>query len=74
MAVMVASSRNIFYFCNVKSSERYESAARKQRFLYPSISVNSKRKEWGNGNVPEVSAQMNLTAPTALSLFNVKFI
>ena len=69
---MVASSKKIFYFCNVKSYERYEAAARKQRFLYPSISVNSKRKEWGNSNVPEVSARMNLTAPTALSLFNVK--
>lgn len=73
MAVMVASSKKIFYFCNVKSVERYEAAANKQRFLYPSISVNSKRKEWGNGNVPEVSAQLNLTAPTALSLFNVKY-
>lgn len=61
-----------FYFCNVKSTERYEAAAIKQRFLYPSIYVNSKRKEWANSNVPEVSAQLNLTAPTALSLFNVK--
>lgn len=64
---MVAAFRKIFYICNVKSYERYEAAASKQRFLYPSISVNSKRKEWVNGNVPKVSARMNLTAPTALS-------
>ena len=61
------------YFCGVKSVERYEAAAQKQRFLCPLLSIKNKRKEWGNGNVPEVSAQLNLTAPTALSLFNVKY-
>ena len=64
---MVVGFKKIFYFCNVKSYERYEAAANKQRFLYPFIIVNSKRKEWVNGNVPKVSARMNLTAPTALS-------
>jgi hypothetical protein len=68
---MVARFRNIFYFCNVKSFGRYEAAAKKQRFLYPYISVNNKRKEWGKSNRPEVSARMNLTAPTALSFINV---
>jgi len=63
---------NNLYFCGVKSYERYEAAAQKQRFLCPYIIVNSKRKEWVNGNVPKVSARVNLTAPTALSLFNVK--
>lgn len=68
---MVASSKYIFYFCNVKTYKRYEAAAIKQRFLYPDILVKSKRKEWGKSNRPEVSACMCLTAPTALSLFNV---
>lgn len=67
MTAMVVGFKKIFYFCNVKSVERYEAAANKQRFLCPYIIVNSKRKEWVNGNVPKVSAQLNLTAPTALS-------
>jgi hypothetical protein len=62
--------RKIFYFCNVKSNERYIAAASKQRFLCPNILVNSKRKEWANGNVPKVSARLNLTVPTALSLLS----
>ena len=70
---MVAAIRNIFYLCTVKLHERHEVAASKQRFLCPILLVNSKRKEWANSNVPEVSARVNLTAPTALSLFNVKF-
>jgi len=67
----MATIKYIFYFCGVKSFGRYESAAKKQRFLYPYISVNNKRKEWGKSNRPEVSARMNLTAPTALSFINV---
>ena len=67
----MASFKYIFYFCNVKLTVRYEAAAKKQRFLCPYISRNSKRKEWGNRNVPKVLAQLSLTAPTALSLFNV---
>ena len=70
---MLARYKYIFYFCNVKSSVRYEAAAIKQRFLCPSILVNSKRKEWGSSNVPKVSALLYLTAPIALSLFNVKY-
>ena len=70
---MVATIRNIFYICTVKIHERHEVAANKQRFLCPILLVNNKRKEWVNGNVPKVSARVNLTAPTALSLFNVKF-
>jgi hypothetical protein len=73
MVQMAASSKINFYFCNVKSNKRHEVAAKKQRFLCLYIIVNSKRKEWVNGNVPEVSACLNLTAPTALSLFNVKY-
>jgi len=71
MVQMAASSKINFYFCNVKTYKRYESAAQMQRFLCPNFIVNSKRKEWVNGNVPEVSACMCLTAPTALSLYNV---
>lgn len=74
MSAMAVSSKNSFYFCGVKSIGRYEAAAKKQRFLCPNILVNSKRKEWVNGNVPKVSARLNLTAPTALSLFYVKLI
>lgn len=58
----------ILYFCGVKTQLRYIAAASKQRFLCPNILVNSKRKEWANGNVPKVSAVEYLTAPTALSL------
>lgn len=68
---MVASSKYIFYFCNVKSEVRYEAAAIKQRFLYPIFIVNSNRKECGSSNAHKVSALLNLTAPTAVSLFNV---
>lgn len=67
MTAMVVGFKKIFYFCTVKSNKRHEVAAKKQRFLCLYISVNSKRKEWVNGNVPEVSACLNLTAPTALS-------
>ena len=66
----MASIKYIFYFCGVKTSERYESAAIKQRFLYPYISVNSKRKECGSSNTRKVTAQMYLTAPTALSFMS----
>lgn len=71
MMQMAVSSKYIFYFCNVKSVERYEAAAKSSVFCALNILVNSKRKEWANGNVPKVSALLNLTAPTALSLFNV---
>lgn len=64
---MLARYKYNFYFCNVKSSVRYEAAAREQRFLYPIFIVNSNRKEWGSSNAPEVSARMNLTAPIAVS-------
>ena len=58
MAVMVASFKKIFYFCNVKTSERHEVAAMMQRFLCLLIfSINICRIEWGNGNVPEVFDQ-----------------
>ena len=74
MMQMAASSKYIFYFCNVKSEERHEVAARKQRFLCPNLLVDNKRKrmEWGSSNAPKVSALDNLTAPCA-AFFNVKF-
>ena len=68
---MVVRLKNSFYICTVKNSERHEVAAEKQRFLCPlNLVVNNKRKEWGCSNAPEVSARMNLTAPTALSLLS----
>ena len=67
----MASIKYIFYFCGVKLTVRYEAAAIKQRFLCPQCISKNKRKEWGRSNRPEVLAQLNLTAPTALSLFNV---
>ena len=74
MMQMAASFKINFYFCNVKIYERYDSAAKMQRFLCPKLLVNSKRKECGSSNAHKVSARMVLTAPIALSLFNVKFI
>lgn len=54
-----------YYFCGVKSYERSEAAAEKQRFLYPNISVYSSRKECGSSNAHKVFARVNLTAPIA---------
>ena len=68
---MVASSKINFYFCKVKSEVRYEAAAKMQRFLCPILIVNYNRKECGSSNAHKVSALLNLTAPTAVSLFNV---
>lgn len=58
----------IFYFCGVKTQLRYIAAALSSVFCASNLLVNSKRKEWANGNVPKVSAVEYLTAPTALSL------
>lgn len=74
MAEMAVSSKNNFYICTVKLYERHEVAARKQRFLCPHFIGKNKRKEWGTGNSPKVQciiARIDLTAPTALSLFYV---
>ena len=71
MSAMVATFRNKYYFCGVKSIERYEAAAEKQRFLYPYISVYSSRKECGSSNAHKVFARWNLTAPLAVSLCQI---
>lgn len=61
----------IFYFCGVKSTGRYEAAAEKQRFLCPSTIVNNiTAKECGSSNAHKVSAQLNLTAPLAVSFMS----
>ena len=60
--------KKIFYFCNVKTTERYESAASSQRFLCHK-NDNSKRIEWGNSNVPKGTAQLALTTRNALSFY-----
>ena len=68
---MVVRLKNSFYICTVKITERHEVAASKQRFLCSHhVLVNNKRKEWGCSNAPVVLAQLNQTAPTALSLLS----
>lgn len=59
---------NIYYFCNVKSNERHDVAARSSVFCVLNLLVNSKRNECGSSNVRKVSAHLNLTARIALSL------
>jgi hypothetical protein len=67
----MATIKYIFYFCGVKSFGRYEAAAKKQRFLYPSIVViNITAKECGRSNPHKVSARVNLTAPSAVSFMS----
>lgn len=63
--------KKIFYFCNVKTTERHEVAASEQRFLCPKYG-NSKRIEWGNSNVPKGTAQLALTTRNALSFLTSK--
>lgn len=70
---MVATMGISFYICTVKSNKRHEVAAKMQRFLCTNLIVNSSRKEWVNSNVPKVSACLNLTAPIAAFMFNVKY-
>ena len=68
---MGGNMKSIFYFCIVKSTGRHEAAANKQRFLWPtfnSITDTKRIKVWVNGNVPEVSARLDLTAPCTLIL------
>lgn len=73
IAEKVSTMEYILYFCTVKSNKRHEVAAKMQRFLCPNLIVNSSRKEWVNSNVPKVSACLNLTAPIAAFMFNVKY-
>lgn len=64
--------RKIFYFCNVKSQVRYIAAAISSVFcICKYFNRYSRRQEWGNSNVPKVSALENLTAPSVAFLFNV---
>lgn len=62
--------RENFYFCGVKSHERYMTAAQRSVFCARNLVVNSSRKEWVNGNVPKVFARENLTAPIAASFMS----
>ena len=61
---------NILYFCGVKSNKRHEVAAQMQRFLCPYLLLTYSRIEWVNGNVPKVSACLNLTARNAVFLLS----
>jgi hypothetical protein len=65
---MKARLENIYYFCNVKSNERHDVAARSSVFCVLNLLVNSKRNECGSSNARKVSAHLNLTARIALSL------
>ena len=68
---MVAAIRNIFYLCTVKSQERHEVAASKQRFLCLQLISNSiDRIECGSSNAHKVSALEYLTARNAVSLLS----
>lgn len=67
---MVATLKYCFYLCGVKINCAVRSRCQKQRFLCPKGSIKNKRKEWANSNVPKVFAQLNLTAPIALSLLS----
>lgn len=54
-----------YYFCGVKTQERYESAASKQRFLCL-INRTIKCIDWGSSNAPKASALECLTSRNAL--------
>lgn len=69
MVQMAASSKIIFYFCNVKTQERYEAAANKQRFLCSIILLNIAVWSGVSVTTPRFSALEYLTAPTAFLLF-----
>jgi hypothetical protein len=61
------------YFCGVKTQVRYIAAAVSSVFCACHVLlINTAVEEWGNSNVPNVSALEYVTAPTAAFLFNVK--
>lgn len=73
MRKMTATLKNSLYICTVKSKTRHEVAAESSVFCVLSLLAKILRVHvWGNGDVPEVSAFLNLTAHGAI-LFNVKF-
>ena len=65
---MTATLKNSLYICTVILVERHEVAAKSSVFCVLCLFENYNRIVWGNGNVPEVSAQLNLTARNAVSL------
>lgn len=67
---MLCNMKKSFYFCGVKSYLRYIAAALCSVFCARNLLVNSSRKVWGNGNVPKVFADVNLTAPIAASFMS----
>lgn len=71
---MLCGVGKIIYFCSVKSYGRYLAAAASSVFCATILLVKYCRKEWSSSNTSKVSARMNLTAPIAASLFNVKYI
>ena len=71
---MFVSMKMIFYFCNVKSCVRYIAAALRSVFCISNFLVfrYSRIKVCGSSNAHKVFAHVNLTAPCAAFLFNVK--
>jgi hypothetical protein len=67
---MVATLKNSFYLCGVKSNERYEAAAQKLRFLCPLGSIKISARSGCTVMSPRISARLILTAPIALSLLS----
>ena len=71
---MFVSMKRNFYICTVKTYVRYIAAALRSVFCAQNLLVirYSRIKVWGSSNAPKVFARMNLTAPCAAFLFNVK--
>ena len=70
---MFVSMRMIFYICTVKSCKRYIAAALSSVFCASDhINRYSRIKVCGSSNAHKVFAYVNLTAPCAAFLFNVK--
>ena len=67
MRAMVATLKNSLYICAVKSETRHGVAAESSVFCVTSLLANHFRVHvWGNGDVPRVSAFLNLTAHGAI--------
>lgn len=61
MGTKVSSSKNILYFCNVKTSGRHEVAAESSVFRATILLVKYNRNECGSSNAHKGFAQMTLT-------------
>lgn len=71
MGTKVLSSKNILYFCNVKSQRRHEVAGNASVFRATILLVKYKRIECGSSNAHKVIAFENLTTRNALSFCQI---